>query len=164
MAKVYLLLGGNIGDTITIFQDAISHINAGIGLIKGISSIYRSPAWGFECENDFLNQVACIETNCLPEDLIRLCLTIEAEMGRTRKDMTSGYSSRNIDIDVLLYGQMQINSERITVPHPRMHLRKFTLMPLAEIAPLTLHPTLGMTITELLALCPDTSVVQKIYQ
>lgn len=89
-------------------------------------------------------------------------MQIESEMGRTREGQSSGYTSRIIDIDVLLYGQMVINTPQLTVPHPRMHLRRFTLAPMSEIAGAVIHPQLHRTISGLLADCPDQSDVQRV--
>lgn len=164
MDEVYLLLGGNIGDTHDAFLNARTFIEARIGRITKKSSVYRSPAWGFESENDFLNQVLQIETVLDPETLMNNCLEIETALGRKRSSNTNGYSSREIDIDILLLGHLQCNTPQLTVPHPRMHQRRFTLEPLSEIAPDVIHPGFNVSVKELLELCPDQSKVQKIYQ
>lgn len=162
MTEVYLLLGGNIGDSQNIFQQTIYLISNEIGPITKKSSIYRSPAWGFACENDFFNQVICVTAKCKPDELIQICMQIEMKLGRTREPQSTGYTSRIIDIDVLLYGTSIINSASLTVPHPRMHLRRFTLLPLAEIAWNVLHPLENCTIDQLLHNCPDQSVVLQL--
>jgi 2-amino-4-hydroxy-6-hydroxymethyldihydropteridine diphosphokinase len=102
-----------------------------------------------------------IETNLSPEELIYQILNIEKELGRVRGSIKEGYESREIDIDILLYDNLVIDSDFLTIPHPRMHLRKFVLEPLMEIASNIEHPVFCKTIKELCKICPDKSIVKK---
>ena len=101
-----------------------------------------------------------IETDLSPEVLLSQILNIEKELGRVRGVLKEGYESREIDIDILLYDNLVNDSEILSIPHPRMHLRKFVLEPLMEIAPNIVHPLFGKTIKELNKICPDKSIVK----
>ncbi|MEI6823001.1 MAG: 2-amino-4-hydroxy-6-hydroxymethyldihydropteridine diphosphokinase [Bacteroidota bacterium] len=158
MSETYLLLGGNIGDTKAILKDAIKVIESSSGIVLKKSSVYKSEAWGFKSEQAFLNQVILLQTKLSPEVLLHTILSIEQQMGRER-DTNEGYSSRLIDIDILFYDNLIINQESLTVPHPLLHKRRFTLLPLNEIAKDYIHPILNKSINELLLECPDDSIV-----
>ena len=108
----------------------------------------------------FVNQVLELETSLKADTLIDKLLLIESELGRTRT-MAEGYQSRLIDIDILLFNDETLDTAKLIIPHPRMHLRKFTLMPLAEIAPNKIHPIIRTTSLELLQACEDESEVQR---
>lgn len=155
----YLLLGGNEGAVSQAFLSALVLIEQKVGSVKAQSSIYSSPAWGFESENDFLNQIVKVETDFSPEILLEKILQIESVLGRKRNG--SGYSSRPIDIDILFYNDLVINSENLTIPHPRLHLRNFTLYPLCDIAPDYMHPVFLLSVCQLKENCPDNSVVKR---
>ena len=158
MNKIYLRLGGNIGDTKTIINNSIELIELLCGKVLKRSSIYQSEAWGFKSENRFLNQVLLVETELRPEDLLQTILSIEQKLGRDR-NLIKGYSSRLIDIDILFYNNQIINQEKLIIPHPLLHKRKFTLIPLNEIAPDHIHPLLLKSINELLNECDDKLIV-----
>ena len=162
MEKCYLLFGSNLGDKDEIFAKACLLINNRCGRVVEISAAYESEPWGFEAEEWFLNRVIVMETELGPEELLRHLLDIEAELGRVRHPDIQGYTSRTADLDILYYGSHVIRSERLTVPHPRLHLRRFALLPMCEVAPDWVHPLLNMTQTELLQCCPDNSIVREI--
>jgi len=145
-----------------IFDQACHLINKGCGRVVKVSSSYESEPWGFEAEEWFLNRVIVIETSMSPEDLIRQLLDIERDLGRERHPEKEGYTSRTADLDVLYFGDKIILTETLTVPHPRLHLRRFALLPMCEVAPDLVHPVFGLTQTELLNRCPDTLKVRKI--
>ena len=115
----------------------------------------ESEPWGFESKNSFLNCVVAFDTHLSPIELLNATEEIERRLGRTKKSIGGQYSDRTIDIDILFYGNKVIKSERLTVPHPLLHLRNFVLQPLYEIAPQLTHPAMGRTISELLALLPE---------
>ncbi len=156
----YILLGGNLGDVQQHFKDALTAIES-VAQIVNLSSIVESEPWGFESENLFLNQVIKIETSLSPLDLLQFNKKIELYLGREKANDTTSYSSRPIDIDILYYNDVVIESEQLQIPHPRLHLRNFTLVPLVEIAPDYIHPVLLKSNQELLNTTPDTSKVRK---
>ena len=146
MNKVVLLLGSNLGDGRLLFQKVISLIDEQLGELEMQSSLYQSPPWGFEHENDFINQVVVVNTEKDAEEVMQSCLKIEVNLGRKRT--TQGYGARTIDIDVLFVNDEVIETESLVLPHPRMHLRKFALFPLVELIPDFIHPTFQKSIQE----------------
>ena len=158
MNTAYLLMGGNIGDTLQTFEAAKELIKTSCGPIVQQSSVYQTAAWGLENQNDFLNQVLQIRTTLDAHGLLKAILRIEELLGRKRE---LPYGPRTIDIDMLFFNDDTIQQEDLTVPHPRLHQRRFVLVPMAEIAPELVHPVLKKTIAQLLAECPDPLAVQK---
>ena len=155
-----LLLGGNVGDTAEMLKEACRQIEQQIGPIEKQSALYGSEAWGFETEQDFINQAVVVRTSLPPHRVLELALEIEALLGRKRSGV--GYSSRTMDIDIIFYGSEIIDTPRLTVPHPRLHLRNFVLVPLCEILPDFVHPVFGKNIRQLLDECPDDGKVWRI--
>ena len=160
METCNLLFGSNMGDKERIFDATCTLINNRCGRIVTISSAYESEPWGFEADEWFLNRVIVLETELAPEVLMEKLLEIERELGRVRRSEAEGYSSRPVDLDILYYGDQVICTDMLIVPHPRLHLRRFALMPLCEVAPDLMHPVLGMTQIELLECCPDKGIVR----
>lgn len=161
MHNVYLLLGSNRGNKALLLEKAVERLNS-ISLKPVISSsLFESEPWGFNAKEWFLNMAVLIETDLSPEVLLSQILNIEKELGRVRGVLKEGYESREIDIDILLYDNLVLDSEILSIPHPRMHLRKFVLEPLMEIAPNIVHPLFDKTIKELYKICPDKSIVKK---
>ncbi len=156
MNTIYLLLGSNIGDSRYHLDTAISFIRSRVGTIVQQSSIYKTEPWGNKEQQDFLNQVLEVHTLLEPEEVLRQLLVIEQEMGRERMEK---WGPRVIDIDILFYADSVMQTQRLTIPHPFLHERRFTLLPLDEIAPNFIHPVLHKTINELLSQCADGSVV-----
>ena len=161
MNVTYLCLGGNMGDRESALNHALLEINKSIGKVTSQSGIYETEAWGVENQQAYLNQCIRIETNLDALSLIESLLNIEKKRGRKRSDLPV-YEPRTIDIDILFYNNEIINESTLLVPHPRLHLRKFVLIPLNEIASNYLHPLLNKTIFNLLSECEDTSEVNKI--
>lgn len=158
MEKVYLCLGGNIGDTRNYLQNAVAMIGRRIGRVVSQSAVYQSEPWGFNAEQMFLNQVVVAETELEPHAVLELCLQIEAELGRTRSG--NGYEPRTIDIDIVFFGQQIISQPDLQVPHPLMHHRNFVLRPLCDVAADFVHPVFGLTVRQLAAVCDDKAVVK----
>lgn len=158
MSRVFLLLGGNAGNTKEIFLDTITLIEKRVGKIIQKSSIYKTEPWGFKSEEYFLNQAIEISTRLSPQDTLKELLSIEQKIGRVRTSQK--YESRMIDIDILLFDNNKLDEEDLQIPHPRMHLRNFTLYPLAEIAGKIIHPTLNTDIETLKQNCKDKQKVK----
>lgn len=159
MAKVYLSIGSNLGDRYQLIDSAREAIAARIGTIKKASSIYESEPWGFESENNFLNQVFLVETSLSPAAIMLEISYIESKLGRERNG--KGYTSRTMDIDVLFYDHLILYTPELIVPHKQLHKRRFILEPLKEIAPDFIHPLFSITINEIALSCTDTGKVWK---
>jgi 2-amino-4-hydroxy-6-hydroxymethyldihydropteridine diphosphokinase len=159
---LFLLIGGNQGDRETLLRQATDLIQQRIGSVAGLSEIYQTAPWGtFDADEepqDFLNQALKISTRLSPSECLSEALAIEKELGRKRKAKdTPLYTSRPIDIDLIFYDSLIIHSPNLTLPHPRMHLRRFVLTPLCDIAPDYIHPIFNKNLSHLLSECPDTS-------
>ena len=135
MTRAYLSLGTNLGDKTANLNIAIRLIGELAGEVTAVSSFLETEPWGFVSDNSFLNAAVCIETELSPFDLLHVTESIERTMGRKRKSTKGidGYEDRIIDIDILLYGDLKINSDRLTIPHEKMTQREFVMRPLKEI-------------------------------
>lgn len=160
MAKLFLLLGGNLGDKEHIFSTARIRLEKELGKITGMSSVFETEPWGFKSNDLFWNQVILIQTECLPLQVLKRTKAIEQELGRVRGG--ERYSSRPIDIDLLFYDELVLHEPALELPHPRIIDRRFVLEPLSEIAPDLIHPVFGQTIMELLENCSDILQVNKL--
>ena len=160
--SVLLLLGSNLGNRELLVNQACSMIEERCGKIVAKSRLYESEPWGFDAEQWFLNQVIRIDTSLSPDELMKTLLAIECEMGRDRTVPHDGYVSRPMDLDILYFGDDIVDTELVTAPHPRLHLRRFTLLPLCDVAPDMVHPRLKMTNRQLLEACRDTGKVNII--
>ena len=149
MATVYLGLGTNIGNRKENLTRAIEALSLALGHYTALSSFIETAPWGFDSENSFLNCAVAFETELTPLQLLDTTESIERELGRTTKSSGGIYHDRVIDIDILLYGSEIIETPRLTIPHPLMHLRDFVLEPLSEIAPHAIHPTTGKSIGQI---------------
>ena len=158
---IFLSLGSNQGDRQKNLRETIVQIAEVAGKIVKASPVYRTAAWGKTDQPDFLNQVIAIETSLTPEELLEKILAIEHRLGRIR---TEKWAMRTIDIDILLFGNVIINSAALSLPHPELANRRFVLEPLNEIAPEYIHPILKKKISELLAECPDQLAVTKLQE
>ncbi len=156
---MYLSLGSNVGERAKNLQDAIAALaDAGVEVSR-ISSIYETEPVDLREQPWFLNCVVEAQTNLPPLELLQALRAIEARMG-SKKLVAKG--PRLIDMDILLYGDETIDTPELQVPHPRMHLRRFVLAPLAEIAPRARHPVSGLTAAEMLARAADKSQVRVV--
>lgn len=153
--RAFLALGSNQGDRLVQLEAARRLIQNDIGEIVNNSSIYETEAWGNSTLLPFLNQVIEISSTKSPEGLLLECLRIENKMGRNRNEAIQSYENRLIDIDILLYGDEVISSPKLTLPHPKLHLRKFVLLPLSEIAPNFKVSLYNLTVKHLLEKCED---------
>jgi len=159
MHTIYLLTGTNIGDSKTNLQTAFDFIQQQIGKIIDASHVYKTEPWGNKDQQLFLNQVLKVETQLSPYQLLETILEIEKGMGRNRKVK---YEPRIIDIDILFFDDEIIDENDLQIPHPLLHERRFTLVPLNEIATNLIHPKFKKTIAQLLNECTDSGIVEKL--
>ncbi|MDD3727979.1 MAG: 2-amino-4-hydroxy-6-hydroxymethyldihydropteridine diphosphokinase [Dysgonamonadaceae bacterium] len=152
LSSVYLGLGTNLGDKQKNIEVALEKIEEQIGRIISLSALYLSKPHGFKSNNLFVNCAINVETALTPLELLVETQSIEKEMGRTDKLLSSGYTDRIIDIDILFYKDFIINNNpNFIVPHPHIQERDFVLKPMSEIAPNFIHPVLKKSISELLS-------------
>ena len=152
MARIFLLTGSNLGNRLEFLQTAKTELRKRVGNLIQESSIYETAAWGKTDQADFLNQVLELETELKPEEILEINQEIEKAAGRNRKEK---WGARELDIDILFYEDLVLETPELTIPHPQLHNRRFTLMPLAEIASEFMHPVFRKTVAELLKNCPD---------
>ncbi|MFN5324721.1 MAG: 2-amino-4-hydroxy-6-hydroxymethyldihydropteridine diphosphokinase [Bacteroidota bacterium] len=157
--EAVLIFGGNIGDTICIFESAITEIQKNGCKISNASSTYRTAPWGFTEQRHFLNKVYQIQTDLTPYQLFELTQSIEKNHMKS-KSFDNG--PRILDIDILYFGNKIIDLDDLKIPHPRMHLRRFNLAPLLEILPEHKHPITGLSTSKMLEACDDESEIQLI--
>lgn len=156
--RVYLSLGSNVGDREANLNVAIERLGVA-GEVVAVSSFYETEPVEFSHQPWFLNCAVALDTEKMPRQLLRALLALEQEMGRRR---TQSKGPRNIDIDILLFGDSIVGTKGLTIPHPALAERRFVLEPLAEIAPETRHPVLGKTVEELRDALPGGQVVRKV--
>lgn len=156
----FLLLGSNLGPKTENLRFAIREIKIRAGTISKQSALYASEAWGFDSKEEFLNVVIEIHTRLSPHALLKTLQDIEKQAGRKR-EQNSGYTSRTLDIDILFFDEVIMDTTELVIPHPRLHQRRFTLEPLYEIAPGFIHPGLKTPISTLLKNCKDQLAVKK---
>jgi 2-amino-4-hydroxy-6-hydroxymethyldihydropteridine diphosphokinase len=158
MNKVFLLLGSNVGNRERALSDATGLLQESGSLIS-FSSVYQTAAWGKSDQPDFLNQVIILETALSAENLLKKVLEIEIKLGRVRSNK---WAERTIDIDILYFNREIIISEHLKIPHPEIQFRRFTLIPLTEVAPDFKHPVLNITSAQMLESCKDRLEVRKV--
>ncbi len=157
--EAYLSLGSNLGDNAENLSRAREELaHRGIQILRA-SSLYQTEPVDYKDQDWFLNQVLQVSTLLEPEPLLDGCLELETDLGRVRQ-VPRG--PRLIDIDLLLYDHLSLNLPNLQIPHPRLHLRRFVLEPLAAIAPDVVHPILQKSISVLLEECLDPSKVVKL--
>lgn len=156
--SAYLSLGSNLGDRAANLHAAVEQL-ASAGRVLAVSSLYETQPVDVPDQPWFLNCVAAIETDLTPRQLLQNLLQIEASMGRLRM---RNKAARNIDIDVVLFGDRMIEEPGLSIPHPAMHQRRFVLEPLLEIAPEARHPIFKKTVRELLADLPQGQTTRRL--
>ncbi|MCC8089208.1 MAG: 2-amino-4-hydroxy-6-hydroxymethyldihydropteridine diphosphokinase [Rikenellaceae bacterium] len=154
MPIAVLLTGSNLGNKLNTIREAEKNISETIGPITTKSSVYESEPWGFESRNKFLNQAIVCDTTLSPEELLETIHRIEERLGRQRpanlfEGDTRIYVSRVIDIDILFYDDLILQTENLIIPHPGICERNFVLRPLAEILPEFVHPVKKIKIKDL---------------
>ena len=147
MAMVFIALGTNLGSRRQILIEACRRLSRIVKVLKA-SSVHETAPWGFTDQPDFLNQVLLCETNLRPPELLTQLKSIEENLGRTP---SFRYGPRLIDLDIIGYDYLILESPSLKIPHPRMHERRFVLAPLVEISPDWVHPYFNKTSLELLA-------------
>ena len=164
-ARACIGMGSNLGDSLTILQESWQQLGQvpGICLLK-LSSPYRTEPVGMESAHWFINAVGMLATAMPPEQLLTTLLDLEHRFGRRRDSRQQGYQDRTLDLDLLLYDDRLLDTQRLQLPHPEMHKRLFVLVPLAELAPEYVHPRLQRTARQmkasLLGLDTGTSIEQ----
>jgi 2-amino-4-hydroxy-6-hydroxymethyldihydropteridine diphosphokinase len=160
MTSVYIGIGSNLGDRQVNCLRAVERMDRMAGCrITGCSDWFLTKPVGVEGQEWYVNGVASLTTDISPQDLLKRLLRIEADMGRVRRER---WGPRNIDLDILLFGQEIIHEPDLKIPHPRMHLRRFVLEPMTQLAPDLIHPGLGLSIKVLLKKLPgDDQVVTR---
>jgi len=159
MSKVYFSIGSNKGNRSQLINEAIDKIDIYIGRVELKSSIYQTQSWGFE-SNNFYNICLLIESSLSVESIFNKILKIEKDMGRLKSG--NKYSDRCIDIDILFVEDIIVTSKNLIIPHPRLHLRKFVLTPMLDLAPDLIHPILNKSIKQLELECDDNDQPKKI--
>jgi 2-amino-4-hydroxy-6-hydroxymethyldihydropteridine diphosphokinase len=142
---IYISLGSNLGDRLANLRNAMTNISPKVKAVAQ-SSIYETEPWGYSDQPSFLNQIIKANTDLAPFDLLAFFKEIEVSMGRQE---TFRFGPRLIDLDILFFDDLVINTPKLTIPHPRIIERAFVLIPLVEIAPDLYHPVIGKTIQQL---------------
>lgn len=133
MHNVFFSLGANIGDREASIHTAVKRMEELVGAVTRRSALYETAPWGFESDNSFLNAAVCCRTSLSPRGVLEATQAIERELGRTRKSSGGVYHDRIIDIDILLYDDIEVDEPDLKIPHPLMWQRDFVVRPLKEI-------------------------------
>ncbi len=155
---IYISAGSNLGDRKANLSEGLQLLRLAGVRPMSVSSFFETEPVENRDQPWFLNVALEVETVLPPQELLRCCLEIELARGRVRSFRGA---ARTLDLDILLYGDMVVQESHLTIPHPRMAVRRFVLEPLAEIAPQVIHPVLQLSVVSLLQICPDQSCVQR---
>lgn len=153
--KVILGLGSNLGERLETLRTACDLLTKEVGNIISSSKLYESKSWGFETDDFFLNACIVIETPFTPEVVLNKINHIEIQLGRQRTEGTNGYTSRTLDIDILYFGEQQINRPNLIIPHPEIPNRKFVLYPLKDLNETFFQSISYQSIEEMIRACID---------
>jgi 2-amino-4-hydroxy-6-hydroxymethyldihydropteridine diphosphokinase len=159
---VFLGAGARDGDRVSTLTLALRLLGARGVTVRRASSLYETEPIDLPGERTLINAAVEVASPHSPEELLGICLGVEEDLGRRRATRPDGPDTgpRPIDLDLLLWGGLEIRQPGLTLPHPRMHRRRFVLVPMAEIAPHVVHPTLGADMTTLLSRCEDAGRVE----
>ena len=160
MNNIFLLVGSNQGDRLQNLRKVKGLVSERIGKLIGVSHIHETEPWGYESTKSFYNQCLILESKLNSDILLNEILNIEKELGRIRN--SKSFTDRIIDIDILFFNNECIHNADLTIPHPRLHERRFVLEPLAEIAPDFLHPVFKNSIRKILDNSTDRHLVRKL--
>lgn len=153
MATAYINIGSNLGDRAALIERAVAALEAALGAAVRRAPVVESAPWGYDSPNSFLNLGIAVETSLPPIRLLELIRAVERDIDVSPHRTAAGtYADRAIDIDLIAVDSVVMDSARLTLPHPRMHLRRFVLEPMAVLAPAWRHPVSGLTASEMLAL------------
>ena len=157
---IYLCIGGNLGDREANMEEVLSFIEFNFGTIVAMSPIVESAGWEMTDVPPFLNRIVHIQSELSNKELIEEMHDLDEFYGRTKS--TEGYQSREMDLDILLIDDETLESEELTVPHPRMHQRRFVLQPFAQLYPELMHPVFQKSMIQLLSECTDAGAVTSL--
>jgi 2-amino-4-hydroxy-6-hydroxymethyldihydropteridine diphosphokinase len=160
MHQAFLSLCSNLGNRLENLEKAVGLLGNRIGLVRAVSPVYETEPWGCMHEVNFYNLAVSLETRLGPHDLLEGLHEIEKLCGRNDSQVHN--APRMMDIDILFYDSCIIDSENLVIPHPFLHLRKFVLVPLADIAPGYLHPSFNIPVSQLLSQCCDNKTTLKV--
>ena len=158
MYRGIVLLGTNLGDKYGNLVRARLELEMDCEVLNE-SAIYETPAWGYKSDETYFNQALECRFEKTPLDFLRFCLDVEKKMGRRR--VSEGYADRTIDIDTIAMENFHCDEDDLTVPHPRLHLRMFALLPLQDLWPEWEHPQLNVNVKSMLEACPDPVIPEK---
>jgi 2-amino-4-hydroxy-6-hydroxymethyldihydropteridine diphosphokinase len=158
MPDAVIAIGSNVGDRYSYLKQAVDKIQS-LGNVEQVAPLYETSAYGFTDQPDFLNSALLLRTMVTPRTLLHELKAIEDQLGRKQRIR---WGPREIDLDIIFYDDLQMQSHELSIPHPDFHNRRFVLEPLSEIAPEWKSPTDGRTVVQLLNNCPDKTIIEVV--